>query len=64
VSGSERETEEACAFDDIDHAAERRWTCLALRPIGGPGGATGRHVCHVEDKYRLVVRCRARARLG
>ena len=58
MSGSERKTrEKGCrAFDDVNLAANRPWTCLTLRPKGGPGGTTGRHVCQVEDEDCLFIR--------
>ena len=58
MSDSERKTRETeCrTFDDVNFAANRPWTCLTLRPKGGPGGTTGRHVCQVEDEYYIVIR--------
>lgn len=46
----------ARAFDDVDFTTGRPWTLFAQSPKGRPGGATGRHVCQVEDEYRLVIR--------
>jgi hypothetical protein len=42
-------------FDDVNFTAGGPWTYWARRPEGGPGGATGRHVCHVKDQYCLSI---------